>query len=126
MGKLLIDTDVIVWFLRGKKEAVELIKKLQRFNILACSSISIVEVQAGAKKGEEEMTSEFLNSLEVILIDRTIANKAGELLREYKRKGITLGINDTIIATTCLLSDLLLVTYNLRHYPFKELKLYPI
>lgn len=124
MAKLLLDTDVIIWFLRGKREIVELIKELQKSNTLSCSPISIVEVQAGGKKGEEEITSEFLNSLEIISIDRIIANKAGELLREYKRKGITLGINDTIIGATCLTYNLVLVTYNRRDYPFKELKFY--
>jgi len=126
MVKYLIDTDVIIWFLRGKKETVELIQKFQKFTLPACSPISIVEVQSGLKNSEEEITSDFLNSLEVIPIERVIANKAGELLREYRRKGITLGINDTIIGVTCLMHDLILVTYNPEHYPFKNLKIYPI
>lgn len=126
MVKFLIDTDVIIWFLRGKKETVELIKKFQKSNLPICSPISIVEVLSGVKKKEEEITSDFLNSLEVISIDRIIATKAGDLLREYKKKGVILGINDTIIGATCILNDLILVTYNPKHYPFKNLKIYSI
>ncbi|MBU4298833.1 type II toxin-antitoxin system VapC family toxin [Patescibacteria group bacterium] len=126
MTKFLIDTDIIIWFLRGKKEIVELTKEFQKSSPPACSPISIIEVQFGVKRGEEEITSNFLNSLTIIPIDRTIADKSGELLREYKRKGIALGINDTIIGATCILNDLILVTYNLKHYPFKELKIYSI
>jgi len=126
MAKFLIDTDAIIWFLRGKKETVELIERFQKSTVPICSPISIVEVLSGVKKIEEETTSEFLNSLEVIVIDRGIATKAGNLLREYKKKGITLGINDTIIGATCLINDLILVTYNPKHYPFKGLKFYPI
>jgi len=124
MAKFLIDTDVIIWFLRGKKEIVELIERFQKSIVPICSPISIVEVLSGVKKGEEKITSEFLSSLEVIVIDRGIATKAGNLLREYKKKGITLGINDTIIGATCLLHDLTLVTYNPKHYLFKNLKIY--
>ena len=126
MAKFLIDTDIIIWFLRGKKETVELIKKFQKSLIPICSPISIVEVLSGVKKNEEETTSEFLNSLEIISLDKVIATKAGNLLREYKKKGITLGINNTIIGATCLINDLILVTYNPKHYPFKNLKIYPI
>lgn len=126
MSKFLIDSDVIIWFLRGKKETIELLEKLQKFGVPSCSPISIIEVQMGVKKGEEEKTSALLNSLEVYSIDREIGNVAGEYLREYKKKGITLEIPDAIIGATCILNDLILVTYNIKHYPFKELKFYPI
>jgi len=126
MAKFLIDTDVIIWFLRGRKETVELIKKFQETTLPTCLPISIVEVLSGVKKGEEEITFEFLNSLEIISIDKIIAIKAGNLLREYRKRGITLGINDTIIGATCLVNDLILVTYNPKHYPFKNLKIYSI
>jgi predicted nucleic acid-binding protein len=126
MAKFLIDSDVIIWFLRGKKETIELFEKLQEFGIPVCSPISIIEVQKGVKRGEEEKTSAFLNSLEIYSIDKEIANKAGEYLRSYKKKGISLEIADAIIGATCLLNNLILVTYNPRHYPFKELKIYSI
>lgn len=53
MAKFLIDSDVIIWFLRGKKETIELLEKLQKLGVPACSPISIIEVQMGVKKGEE-------------------------------------------------------------------------
>lgn len=126
MPKFLIDSDIIIWVLRGKKEVIELVEELRKFGVPACSPISIVEVQIGVKKGEEQKTSQFLNSLEVYPIDREIGNVAGEYLREYKKKGITLEIPDAIIGATCTLNDLILVTYNKKHYPFKELRFYPL
>lgn len=125
-SKFLLDSDIIIWFLRGKKEIIELLERLQKSGVPACSPISIIEVQMGVKKGEEEKTSIFLNSLEICSINREVANKAGEYIREYKKKGITLEIPDAIIGASCILHDLILVTYNPKHYPFKNLKIYPI
>lgn len=125
MAKFLIDSDIIIWALRGRKETTELLKEVQKSGVPSCSPISIVEVQLGMKKGEEEKTSEFLNSLEVYSVDREIANKAGEFLKKHKKKGVTLELTDAIIGATCILHNLTLVTYNTRHYPFKELKIYP-
>lgn len=125
-SKFLLDSDIIIWFLRGKREIMGLLEKLQKSGVPACSPISIIEVQLGVKKGEEEKISTFLNSLEIYPIDREIGNLAGEYLRRYKQKGITLEIPDAIIGATCILNDLILVTYNRKHYPFKELKIYSI
>ena len=126
MVKYLIDSDIIIWFLRGRKEIVELFEELQKSGVLACSSISIVEVQLGVRKKEQKVTTDFLNSLEVYPIGKEIANYTGNLIREYKKKGITVKLTDSIIAATCLLYNLTLVTLNLKHYPFKNLKIYSI
>lgn len=126
MPKVLIDTDIIVWFLRGRKEVIRLLEELQKSGVPTCSSISIVEVQSGVINGEEEKTSKFLNSLEVCPVNREIANLAGEYIRKYKKKGIILEIPDVIIGATSILHNLTLVTYNIKHYPFKELKFYSI
>jgi len=125
MAKFLIDSDIIIWFLRGKKETVSLLEKLGKTGVPACSPISIIEVRLGMKKGEEKKTFEFLNSLEIYPIDREIANLAGEYIREYKKKGIPVEIPDAIIGATCVLHNLTLVTYNIKHYPFKKLEFYP-
>lgn len=126
MPKFLIDSDIIIWCLRGRREVIALLEELQKLGMPACSSISIVEVQLGVMSGEEEKTSKFLNSLEVYPVGREIANLAGKYIRKLKAKGITLEIPDAIVGATCILHNLTLVTYNIKHYPFKELKFYPI
>ncbi|MBU2545414.1 PIN domain-containing protein [Patescibacteria group bacterium] len=126
MSKFLIDSDVIIWALRGKKETIDLLRKIQQLGVPACSPISIVEVQLGVREGEEEETLEFLNSLNVYNIDKNVANQTGEFIKNYKKKGITLSVPDALIATTCILNDLTLVAYNKKHYPLKELKIYSL
>jgi hypothetical protein len=103
-----------------------MLRDLQRFGLPACSALSVLEVQLGVKKGEEEKTDLFLKSLRIFDVNREIANKAAQLIREYKLKGTTLDLPDAIIASTCILHDLILVTYNTKHYPIKELKFHPL
>lgn len=126
MSKFLLDSDVIIWHLRGRKEVTEMLRDLQRFELPACSALSVLEVQLGVKKGEEEKTDLFLKSLRIIDVNMDIANKAAKLIREHRAKGVTLDLPDVVIAGTCILYDLILVTYNTKHYPIPELKFHPV
>jgi len=91
-----------------------------------CSALSVLEVQLGVKKGEEERTNHFFKYLKVFDVNREIAGKAAQLIREFKGKGVTLDIPDAVIATTCILHGLILVTFNRKHYPIAELEFYPV
>ncbi len=46
--------------------------------------------------------------------------------RDYARKGITLASTDVTIAAVALHHQLILITDNLKHYPMKELSIYPL
>ena len=126
MSKFLLDSDIIIWHLRGREEVTEMLRDLQRFGVPGCSALSVLEVQLGVKKGEEERTNHFFTSLKVFDVNREIGGKAAQLIREYKGKGVTLDIPDAIIASTCILHGLILVTYNRKHYPIAELEFYPV
>lgn len=126
MSSFVLDSDVIIWHLRGRREVLEMLRDLQHFGLPACSAISVLEIQVGLKKGEEEKTDSFLRSLRIIDVDRQIASKAAQLIREGKGKGTSVDLPDAIIASTCILSRMPLVTYNARHYPFEELRLHSV
>ena len=125
MPKFLIDSDVLIWFLRGQKQAVELMDILKKSGTAVCSPISIVEIQAGVKKGEEIKTNQLLDSLAVYPVNKEIAYLAGDLIREYKNKGWRASVPDALIGATCLVHKSVLVTLNKRHYPFRGIKIYP-
>ena len=123
MSNYLLDSDIIIWHLRGRKEITEMLKDLQGSGLPACSAISVLEVQLGVKtKDEEGKTNRFLESLKVFDVNMDIARIAAQLIRVHKTKGVTIDIPDSIIASTCILHDLILVTYNRKHYPISELK----
>lgn len=126
MSRFLLDSDVIIWHLRGRKEVTEMLKGMQRYGVPGCSAISILEVEMGVKKGEEEKTNRFLKALKVFDVSREVASKAAQIVRDHKSKGLTLGLGDAIIAGTCLINNLILVTYNRKHYPAEILEFYPV
>ena len=125
MSRFLLDSDIIIWHLRGRKEVTEMLRDLQRFGLPSCSALSVLEVQIGIKKGEEEKTERFLGSLRIFDVNREIATQAAQLIRTFKAKGVTLDLPDAVIAGTCIVHELILVTCNTKHYPIPELKFYP-
>ncbi len=103
-----------------------MLRGLQRAGLPACSALSVLEVLLGVKKGEEEKTERFLGSLRVFDVNREIAAVAARLIRECKPRGITLDLPDAVIAGTCILHELTLVTYNSKHYPIADLQVHPL
>jgi len=126
MSRFLLDSDVIIWHLRGQKDVTEMLRDLQRFGLPACSALSVLEIQLGVKTGEEEKTDRFLKSLRIFDVNMEIASKAAQLIRQYKVRGLTLDLPDSVIAATCILHELILVTYNTKHYPISEIKFHPM
>ena len=122
--RYLFDTDVLIAYLRGYPHAVELLKALaaQGFDFLI-SPVTIIEIEAGTRDTEKEKTYELLDIFEVCTVDRSIAHAAGSSLRKYRKKGVTLGLADVIIAATALTHHLTLVTYNISHYPMSDLQI---
>ena len=122
--RYLFDTDVLIAYLRGYHQAVELLKAFaaQRFDFLI-SPVTIIEIEAGIRDTEKEKTYELLDIFEVCTVDRSISHLAGSSLRKYRKKGVTLGFADIIIAATVVIHHLTLVTYNTSHYPMSEFQI---
>jgi predicted nucleic acid-binding protein len=126
--RYLFDTDVLIAYLRGYPQAVELLKDLaaERFDFII-SPITIIEIEAGIRDTENGKTHELLDIFEVCGVDRSTAHLAGSFLRKYRKKGVTLGLADVINVATAVTYHLTLVTYNTSHYPMSELQiLFPL
>lgn len=126
MADYLLDSDVIIWLLRGKPGAIDAIRDLRSHGTLGCSALSVFEVELGVKPGEEDRTREFLRSLRCYAVDGQAASRAAGWFREYRRKGRTLDFMDLLIGATCLRWNLTLVTYNPKDFPIPELPLLPL
>jgi len=91
---------------------------------LACCAINVAEVCVGLREKEAPKTEALLKELLYFPVRWEAAKLAGELKREWARKGHTLSLADTIIAAVCLTESLTLVTGNRKHFPMPELSLY--
>jgi len=118
----LVDTDVAIDFLRSRDYALKLLEYWAEEGLLAISTLTHLEIYQGMKAGEERATNAFLDGLISVAVDVPIARRAGRMLGELRSKGVTVGIADAIIAETALQLDAPLLTNNVEHYPFAELK----
>lgn len=116
MNGYLLDSDIIIDFLRRKRETVELIRSLIGKGTVGCGSLSIIEVVGGMKSGEEKPTYSFIRGLKVYSVTDKVCWIAAEEQRRLRESGITIGTVDVTQAAICLINNLVLVTSNKRHY----------
>ncbi len=121
MKKYLIDTDILIDFLRGKEDAKNFLMERSEESPLYCSVITIAEIYAGMRKNETEKTNELLNSLFSIHVTKEIARLAGEFKRGTKSQDLEL--DDCLIAASAFIENAILATNNIKHYPTKKIKI---
>jgi tRNA(fMet)-specific endonuclease VapC len=127
MATLLLDTTFLIDVLSDRRGRADLMERMiLEQHTLACCAINVAEVYVGLRAPEARRTETLLRQLAYIPIAWDAAKLAGELKREWARKGQTLTSTDTTIAAVCLTENLTLVTNNRKHFPMPELALYPI
>lgn len=116
---MLIDTDVLIWNLRGNEKAAELLDNLGGFTI---SAITYMELIQGIRDKEE------LRALRRALqywkaaihpLDEEVSNRAMYLVETYSLSH-NLQMADALIASTALSLGISLVTANDKHYRIVE------
>lgn len=122
MAKYLLDTTIIIDHLRGNKKVNSYLERIgQRGDIAGCCCINIAETYAGMRKKEKEKTDRFIESLYYFEVTKEVAKLAGELRQKCFKKGKTLATTDVIITAAAMIYNLILITKNVKHYPFSEL-----
>ena len=119
----LLDTCVIVDYLRDRPEAVELVR--QAAARPAVSAITAAELFAGARTvTEERRIDDLLHRLLMHNVDLNIARLGGAYRRRY---GPSHGVlmPDALIAATAQVHGAHLVTRNARHFPMLDDLLVP-
>lgn len=112
---VLLDTDVLIDFLRGYDKAVDFVAANSHKIIL--SSIVVAELYAGVK-GEREQTAldNFISLFPIIPVTSEVAKAGGLYKRDYG-KSHSIGLADAIIVATCESENATLKTLNVKHYP---------
>jgi predicted nucleic acid-binding protein len=121
MKNYLLDSGILIRHLRNYQSYVALVERLSDAGDLYISAYTRLEVVRGMRDHERGKTFLLMNSMFTLPMDDTIADKAGELIRSWRARGITLGDADAVIAATALHYGLELVTTNARHFPMPAL-----
>lgn len=113
-----VDTDVMVDFLRGYDEADALIK--EHADRIKIPSVVVAELYAGVRGESEKNTlDDLITVFHVLPVNAAIAKQGGLYKKEYGNShGI--GLADAIIAASASVEGADLKTLNVRHYPMFE------
>lgn len=114
----LLDTDVLVDYLRGNHHGAAFINAHADRIIL--SAIVVAELYAGVKGDDEHAALDrFVSLFRVVPVDAEIAKIGGLYKRRYaKSNGI--GLADAIIAASAITEKADLKTLNVKHYPYVQ------
>lgn len=113
--RLLIDTDVLIDYLRGRAEAVSYLESLNA--PLLISAVTVAELYAGVREGAERVAlAEFIRAFQIAAVEQEIASKGGLYRRDYGKSHNT-GLADALIAATAEAHQATLVTCNKKHFP---------
>ena len=113
----LVDTSVLVDYLRGNRDAAQVLEKERSSAPLHASEISRLEVLAGMRRAEEDATRSLLSTLIWHPVDADVAEEAGALGRQWLRSHPNIDSADLAIAATAIRTGSRLLTRNVRHFP---------
>jgi predicted nucleic acid-binding protein len=115
--KVILDTNVLIEILKGNAKTIE---KIHSFQEISISSITVMELYYGAiNKAELKKIEKFITLFNVIDINEVISQTSTTLIKRYA-KSHTLDIPDSLIASTALVYEQSLFTYNLKDFRYIE------
>lgn len=119
---MIVDTDVLIWYLRGNENARLLIDSRDGFSLSAVSYIELV--QGLRSKNELREFRKALNEWQVSIlqINETISSKAMFYIEKFYLSH-SLVLADALIAATAVVHSMVVYTGNDKHYRMiKELE----
>lgn len=122
-GPLMLDTDVLIDYLRGQADAVAFVRKTRQ--PLRVAAVTAAELYVGVREGDElQVLDRFLGLMETVPVTPAIARQAGLWRRDYGKSHGT-GLMDALIAAAAELNGCTLATLNAMHFPMLEAVLVP-
>jgi predicted nucleic acid-binding protein len=114
---LILDTDVLIWYLRGNQKARDIVENNIPFSI---SVVTYMELIQGMKNKDEfklfqEQMQEW--NTDIIQINKEISSRAMFYVQEYALSH-SMMLADALIAATVVQGNEKLITANEKHYKF--------
>lgn len=114
---MLVDSDVVIWFLRGNRHAKEV---FDRHSGLSLSGVTVMEILQGVRNRDEMRAwKQFLKarSIRILPVDEQITSKAIFWMEEFVLTH-ALRLGDALIAATADVYGLELLTGNASDYKY--------
>ncbi|MFC2001397.1 PIN domain-containing protein [Chloroflexota bacterium] len=115
----LLDTGIIIRYLRGKRQAADLLDFLDQLGEVHVSVITYLEILINVQPREEESTRLFFERVSPLVVNQEVAQKAASLIKKHPAafgKEVGRGTPDALIAATAWQGQAVFVTLNTRHF----------
>jgi predicted nucleic acid-binding protein len=125
MSGVLVDSDILIEVLRGRKlEVARLWADTVAANEpLFYSPVTLAEIRHSMRRQERESTERVFSSMMSVPIEMEIGSRAGDYLRAFHAShAVELG--DALIAATASVHHLDLWTQNRKHFPMKDVQFF--
>lgn len=118
----LIDTDVLIWILRGDQKIITKILNLKEKAPLAMSVMSIAEVYQNIFPSELVDAEELISQYIILDLDQKLAKMGGFYWQDYSKNLKNLSLADCLIAATANVNNATVVSLNTKHFPMTDIK----
>ena len=127
-NKILIDTDILIDFLRGNSETGLLLEKIQDRTLLT-TDINAFELYHGAYKQKDKEkgildVERMLNQLQLLSTNRKSMRKAGEIVTYLDKKGEKVDTADILIGSICIINSASILTRNRKHFEKMNVRIF--
>ena len=120
---MILDTDILIWYLRGNKNALDAVMNALPFSV---SIVTYMELLQGMRNKQElEKMKKAFKEMDVNIIPLTehISICAADYVEQFSLSN-SMEMADALIASTCVELNETLFTANDKHYKMiKELKI---
>jgi predicted nucleic acid-binding protein len=117
VGLRVLDSTVLIDFLRGKPAVDRVAALHEAGDVPATTAVNVDEIVRGLRPPEEPAARSLFDGLIVLPTGRRAGWRAGEWRREFASRGITLYQADCLVAATAWTHRAVLVTGNPKDFP---------
>ncbi len=119
--KVILDTTVLVDFIRNKEDAVSFVKNLSEKHEICTTDINVFELYYGAylSKQTDKNVAAVKGIINTIIVFSTTEESmeiSAKLFADLDKKGQKIEIKDVLVAGICLLNSCPIATQNKKHF----------
>ena len=116
-----VDSDILIWHLRGAPRAAALLRRLaaEDGTELWIGALQRAEVVFFMRPGETTATRSFLAQFKTEAVTQSIVDRGAEFYRTW-HPSHGIDVNDAILAATVAETGGKIYTLNLKHYPMPD------
>ncbi len=120
MAAVLLDTTVLIDFLRGRPATRRVAVRIEAGDELYVSPVSIEELYRGARERERPAIAQLVEALRLATLTKAAASRAGDWRREHAARGVTLSQADCLVAASAWAVGATLATGSPKDFPMPD------